>query len=147
MRLPKRQSKPALYHQKEDTERIFSWTLWGGACYGMEVIPMKNAIVPIVRQDGLTIFEDENDPVLNEIRRHGTRRQVILAVALRRMQQICLGYSAKYAPDLYDDLKRAVDHKALPLTDGVLAMLPRMSEAAPLGGGKPVELAEGVVVS
>lgn len=145
VRLPKRQSKPALYHQKEDAERFFSET-FGTVCYGMEVIPMKNNIVPIVRRDGLTIFEDANDPVLNEIRRHGTRRQVILAVALRRFQQVALNYSAKWAPDLYDSLKQAVDHKALPLTDGVLAMLPRTAEA-PDRQEEPLRLGEAVIVT
>lgn len=101
---------------------------------------MKNNIVPIIRQDGLTIFEDENDPVLNAIRRRGTRQQVILAVAFRRAQQVALNYSAKYAPDLYDSVKQAVDHKALPLTPGVVTMLPARQE-------EPVRLGEAVVVS
>lgn len=106
-------------------ERIFFRDVRDSACHGMDVIPMKNDIVPIVRRDGLTIFEDENDPVLNAIRKRGTRRQVILAVAFRRAQQIALNYSAKYAPDIYDEIRRSVENKALPLTPGVLAMLPR----------------------
>ncbi len=108
---------------------------------------MKNDIVPIVRHDGLTIFEDANDPVLNSIRRRGDRRQVVLAVAFRRAQQIALNYAAKYAPDIYAEILRSVDNKMLPVTPGVVAMLPRTAEAAPIGRGKPVELAEAVLVS
>ncbi len=101
---------------------------------------MKNNIVPIIRPDGLTIFEDENDPALNAIRKRGTRQQVILTVAFRRAQQIALGYSTKYAPDVYDEILRAVDNKALPLTPGVVSMLPIQRQE------KPVELVEAVVV-
>ncbi len=140
-------SKPTLYLLKKDWHKNFDVPIpmsidptAAMLCGGGET-PMKNNIVPIVRQDGLTIFEDENDPTLNAIRRRGTRQQVILAVAFRRFQQIALGYSAKWAPDLYDQLRRAVDHKALPVTDEVVSMLPIHQQE------KSVELGEAVVVS
>ncbi|MBI4178969.1 hypothetical protein HY522_06085 [bacterium] len=76
-----------------------------------------------IREDGLAIFEDANDPILNEIRRAADRKSVILAVAIRRAQQIALGYAAKYAPDIYTEVEAKV-RSVLPASDGVLPALP-----------------------
>lgn len=88
-----------------------------------EVAIEKMKSIAKVRKDGLTIFEDVNDPILNEIRRTADRKSVILAVAIRRAQQIALGYAARYAPDLFAEIAESVRH-ALPAGEDVLPALP-----------------------
>lgn len=90
------------------------------------ILPVKSTapaarIAPFVRNDGLVIFEDADDAALNRIRRRGTRRQVILAVAVRRCQQVARAYAKKYAPDLLAEIRAAVECRAL--------------EMGPRGGG------------
>jgi len=58
-----------------------------------------------VRNDGFTVFYD-GDKQLDKIRRYGTKKQVIIAVALRRCQQIAMNYAMKYAPELLEEFKK-----------------------------------------
>ena len=59
--------------------------------------------VSSIRRDGMTVFYD-GDEILDEIRRRGTKKQVIVAVALRRAQEIAFNYARKYAPELLPEL-------------------------------------------
>lgn len=59
--------------------------------------------VPEIRDDGLTVFCD-GDEMLDTIRRRGTKKQVIAAVAMRRAQEIAFNYARKYAPELMPEL-------------------------------------------
>ena len=63
-----------------------------------------------IRNDGLQVFLDgKEDPELDRIRLEvQDKRVVILAVALRRFQQIALNYTRMYAPDVYADIQKAV---------------------------------------
>ena len=51
------------------------------------------------RDDGLVVFLD-GDEVLDKIRKQGTKREVIMAVAMRRAQQIAQNYAREYCPEL-----------------------------------------------
>jgi len=68
---------------------------------------------PVERDtDGFTVFPD-SDKELNEIRKTGTREEIIVAVATRRAQQIAINYATKYAPDLVEGLKIAISKNEL----------------------------------
>ena len=59
----------------------------------------------VVRADGLKVFLDKNDEELNQIRlNEPDARKVILAIALRRAQQIACSYARKHAPELVQDI-------------------------------------------
>jgi len=51
-----------------------------------------------VREDGLTIFI--NGDGLEDIKRNGTKEQVIMAVGYKCMRMAALNYCEKYAPDM-----------------------------------------------
>lgn len=63
-----------------------------------------------IRKDGLKIFPDR-DLILNKIRNKASKKEVILAVALRRMQQIAMSYTKKYAPELMQEISTALQIK------------------------------------
>ena len=67
-----------------------------------------------IRKDGMTVYYD-GDEILDEIRRHGTKVQVIAAVALRRAQEIAFNYARKYAPELLPELMSASKESPLSL--------------------------------
>ena len=57
-----------------------------------------------VRADGLRVFLD-GDRALDYIRlNERDPRKVILAVAIRRAQQVACNYTSKHAPELYQDI-------------------------------------------
>jgi len=70
--------------------------------------------VPEIRDDGLTVFCD-GDEMLDDIRRHGTKQQVITAVAMRRAQEIAFNYARKYAPELLSELTSSAKSSPLGL--------------------------------
>jgi hypothetical protein len=74
------------------------------------------------RPDGLAIFLDVVDPWLDNIRATADRETVIMAVALRRAQQIAINYSVRYAPDLVEKTKQNVA-KLLPPEAGPVPSL------------------------
>lgn len=59
------------------------------------------------RPDGLVIFCDGDKP-LDEIRRSGSKQEVIIAVALRRAQEIAINYTRKYAPELLTQIENSI---------------------------------------
>ena len=62
----------------------------------------------VTRKDGLKVFLD-GDIHLDEVRlNEPDRRKVILAVAIRRAQQIAMNYAERYAPDVKSDILLAV---------------------------------------
>src|SRR3990167_10458758 len=61
---------------------------------------------PYIRNDGLPIWEDKKDDELNAIRRYAhDKKVVILAVALRRAQQIAINYANKHAPEVEEEIR------------------------------------------
>ena len=62
----------------------------------------RGNIVEVIRKDGLKVFLD-GDIELDNIRKRGSKKEVIMAVALRRAQQIVRNYASKYAPELIND--------------------------------------------
>lgn len=86
---------------------------------------MENAVknighrwIAVQREDGLAVFPD-GDEKLDDIRlNHKDRRSVILAVALRRFQQIAIGYAKKHAPDLETEITELVSSTEMKLVDG-----------------------------
>ena len=65
---------------------------------------IQGKIVKYTREDGLAIFLD-GDKELDYIRTHCDKKTVIMAVAVRRAQQIARNYAMKYAEDLADSFK------------------------------------------
>lgn len=64
-----------------------------------------------VRNDGLRVFFDD-DVELNKIRlTEPDRRKVILAVAIRRAQQIAVNYAKRHAPDLVAEIEKLITRK------------------------------------
>lgn len=62
-------------------------------------VAQKGKIVQYVRNDGFAVFLD-GDKELDKIRLKDDRKTVIMAVAIRRCQQIARNYALKHAPDL-----------------------------------------------
>ena len=62
------------------------------------------ANLELKRADGLQVFFD-GDAVLDRIKRTADKRTVIVAVALRRAQQIARNYARKYAPEILTDFE------------------------------------------
>jgi len=83
-----------------------------------QTISRHSVTVPEVRDDGLMIFCD-GDRALNEVRKSGTREQVILTVALRRAQEIAINYARKYAPDLLTSITHKVSAPVIGLPQEV----------------------------
>lgn len=66
----------------------------------LKKVPNKGRGNMMVRSDGLKVFMDADDPVLNQIRRTRPAAEVIVAVAIRRAQQIALNYARTHHPEL-----------------------------------------------
>jgi len=62
---------------------------------------MEGKIVQYRRKDGFTVFLN-GDKILDEIRLKMPKEIVIVAVAIRRAQQIARNYARKYAPELLE---------------------------------------------
>ena len=56
-----------------------------------------------VREDGLTIFLCEDG--LDDIKKNGTKEQVIMAVGYKCMRAAALNYCSRYAPEMTDQIK------------------------------------------
>ena len=74
---------------------------------GLLVIRVEEGMKVCVRKDGLKVFLNDKDPDwLNAIRVTGTKREVILSVAMFRGMQIARTYSRDYAPELQDEMEQ-----------------------------------------
>ena len=73
---------------------------------GYEIIdqPDNNGNIVVKRPDGFTVFlNDSDDSMINYIRLHAEKKDVIMAVGLYRGMQIAENYKKKYGPDLNVD--------------------------------------------
>lgn len=73
----------------------------------LKVVGNTRGGIKAIRPDGLPVFLD-GDPVLDQIREHGTIEEVIMAVAIRRAQQIALDY-ARQVPGQAETLVKKLE--------------------------------------
>lgn len=79
------------------------------------ILKVEETYVKAIRKDGLKIFFDRKTDKLstwlNNVRIHGTRREVIMAVGFVRGMQIAANYADTYA----DDIDVSIEDFALPV--------------------------------